>query len=162
MAWACPSCDAKNKPRAVECEACGNERPLGATPKGQLPAGCWFDGGRLDAQGYCPTGQGFPIGLRCPFFCPICHQRLEWSGACHACHGSATASDQRTWTFPGARYETHEVAGTPIGDGQHWIKMAESGRRGCAAEENRAGFAEIQRVLALLTVQGRAVEIAQT
>lgn len=148
MAWQCPSCDAKNKPRAVECEACGTERPATATPKGQLPAACWFDGGRLDAQGYCPTGQGFPLGVRCPFFCPICQHRLEWSGACHACHGSMTASDSTTWSFPGARYEIYDEKGAPLSDGQHRVKVAEPNRRVCTAEENRVGFAEIRRLLA--------------
>lgn len=156
MAWICPGCDAKNKPRAVECEHCGTERPAGATPKGQLPLVCWYDGGRLDAQGYCSTGEGFPVGVLCPFFCPICQHRLQWSGACHACHGSSTASDHTTWTFPGARHETHDVTGTPIGDGQHYVEMTARGRRGCTAEENRAGFADVQRILTILTLQVQA------
>jgi hypothetical protein len=155
MAWACPSCDAKNKPRAVECENCGAERPLTATPKGQLPAACWFDGARLDAQGYCPTGQGFPLGIRCPFFCPICQHRLEWSGACNSCFGSKTASDQTTWTFPGARYETHDEDGKPIGDGQHRVKIAEPGRAACTPAENHAGFAEVRRILTGAMVETR-------
>ena len=155
MAWACPSCEAKNKPRAVECENCGSERPTTATPKGQLPVRCWFDGGRLDAQGFCSEGQGFPIGIRCPFVCPRCRQCLEWSGACSSCYGSVTPADRATWTCPGARYETHDDDGNPIGDGQHWVKVAEPGRRVCTPEENRMGFVAIRRALVGTPVEVR-------
>ena len=148
MAWTCPSCDAKNKPRAVECENCGSERPTQATPKGQLPVRCWYDGGRLDAQGVCDQGQGFPLGAPCPFVCPLCRHHLEWSGVCFGCPGSETPSDRAPWSFPGARYETHDEDGKPVGDGQHRVKMAEAGGGRCTPEENRAGFAEVRRQLA--------------
>ena len=157
MAWVCPSCEAKNKPRAVECENCGTERPSAATPKGQLPAACWYDGGRLDAQGFCPAGRGFPVGIRCPFFCSVCGHRLDWSGACATCCGSRTASDRATGPF-GARYETHDAMGRPVGDGQHWVKAAEAASRACTPADNRAGFAEVQRILAG-SPAGRTVEI---
>ncbi len=87
------------------------------------------------------------MGISCPFVCPICRGQLEWSGACFGCHGTAMPTDRASWSFPGARYETHDEGGKALGDGQHCVKIAEAGRRACTPEENRAGFAEVQRVL---------------
>lgn len=110
---------------------------------------CPFDGTQLDpGTGFCLSGNGYPEGVPCPFVCPICRHRLEWSGACYGCHGSETPSDRATWSFPGARYETHDEDAKPIGDGQHRVKIAEPGRRACTPAENAAGFAEVRRLLA--------------
>jgi len=110
---------------------------------------CPYDGVQLDpATGFCLQGNGYPEGVLCPFVCPFCRHRLEWSGACYGCHGTATSADRATWSFPGARYETHDEDGKPLGDGQHRVKVAEPGRAACTPAENAAGFAEVRRLLA--------------
>ena len=158
MAWTCPGCEAKNKARAVECENCGIERPIrGTTPAGQFPASCWYDGGRLDAQGYCPQREGFPVGVRCSFFCPLCRQRLEWSGACSHCQGTNTRLED--WTFPGDRYETHDEFGKPIGDGQHWVLIAKGLRPACSPQTNAQEAKMLARVLGVFEDHATALKI---
>jgi hypothetical protein len=112
------------------------------------PRACPFDGTQLDpATGFCLSGNGYPEGMLCPFVCPFCRRRLEWSGACYGCHGSEMPSERATWSFPGARYETHDEDGKPISDGQHRVKVAEPSHWACTPAENAAGFAEVQRLL---------------
>ena len=48
-------------------------------PKG---AKCRRCGGELGDDGFCRKANGFPYGTACPFSCPTCGGRLEWSGAC--------------------------------------------------------------------------------
>lgn len=153
--WVCQECENVNTRKA--CAKCDAPRPAWPVlvPSGPLEFPlrglvrlCPFDGGTLDAQGYCPTGQGFPVTCRCPFVCQTCRRGLEWSGACFGCHGSRTPADRRTWTFPGDRYETHDDTGRPIGDGQHWVCQVRSPRPACPPEQNEAEAAMLARVLA--------------
>ena len=137
--WKCATCRAINAVAAVTCEHCGTAKP--ARRSVELPAApgrCSYDGAQLDpATWFCLQGNGYPLGCLCPFVCPLCRQRLEWSGACFGCHGSATPADRQTWTFPGARYETHDDHGQPLGDGQHWRKVLEANRAALPPDDNR-------------------------
>ena len=127
--WTC-ACGVVNPKVRRKCEHCGEFRPATDTPRGQLPSRCWYDGGELDALGFCMRGQGFPVDLKCPFVCPFCRSPLSWSGGCDACKGTPTPKLHDTWTIPGTRYETHADDGKPIGDGCHWIKTEAAGRPG--------------------------------
>lgn len=142
-----------------ECPECGKSLKRGKCPECGWKEGqsytatrCWFDGGALDTSkgGFCGQGNGWPVGLPCPFVCPLCRQRLDWSGACQGCYGSATPGDLATWTFPGARHETHDENGQPIGDGQHWVKTDEPGRPAMTLEESSEKAEELGRLLAMI------------
>lgn len=85
---------------------------------------CPHDQAPLAGDGYCQRGQGYPLTVACPFACPYCRQPLEWSGACLHCHGSATPLLRDSWSYPGDRWETHDPDDRPIGDGQHWQRVA--------------------------------------
>ena len=85
---------------------------------------CPHDQAPLATDGYCQRGSGYPLTVACPFACPYCRQPLEWSGACLHCHGSATPLLRDSWTYPGDRWETHDPDDRPIGDGQHWQRVA--------------------------------------
>lgn len=82
---------------------------------------CPYDGAELDTREFCPEGMGYPNSVPCPFACPICRKPLEWSGACHTCHGRESHGDPRC--MPGDRYDLFDDVGKPIGDGQHWTKI---------------------------------------
>ena len=148
--WKC-TCGASNPNLRQTCDNCGGERPLaGGAPK--APLRCIYDGTQLDALGFCLEGNGFPTSLRCPFACPFCRQPLEWSGACFQCFGTATRRQHDSWAFPGARHETHDDEGQPIGDGQHWVKVLEAGRPVASAAENRVALWTVQELLAAAPV----------
>ena len=118
-------------------------------PEGPTVTSCLFDGTQLDpVTGFCLSGNGYPITESCHFACPFCRGHLEWSGACFQCFGTATRREHDSWTFPGARYETHDDEGTPIGDGQHWVKVLEAGRPVASAAENRVALWRIADMLA--------------
>lgn len=150
--WTCGDCGNVNTRR--ECAKCDARRPQETTALvatktvGNRPAYCWFDHCQLDDQGWCLRGNGYPVGIVQPTVCPYCRQRLEWLGACFGCYGSETPTDRLTWTFPGARYETHDDNGRPIGDGCHLVKTAEAFRRVCTPAEMKTGFDAVQNILA--------------
>lgn len=82
-----------------ECEACGGPITQGrcrecgavdahasASMSAPTPRRCPFDGADLHANGYCPTGDGYPITLKhSPDVCPQCGAPLAWSGDCYGC-----------------------------------------------------------------------------
>jgi hypothetical protein len=126
------------------CERCGWTAPHGPAPErgGRL---CPADHAVLERDGFCPTGRGYPLGMPCPFACPICRGMLDWSGGCESCHGTST-SGRESWTFPGDRYDCYDDNGQPIGDGRHWVKT-DGPRAACRPEENLMHAQEIQRIL---------------
>lgn len=114
--WECPDCHTLNANPSKSCEICGTPRlKARALASSRI---CWADGGRRREDGFCEVGQGYPVGMVCPFACPVCRQRLAWDGGCPACHGSATG-DREGWTFPGDRYETER---------SHWVFEAKGPR----------------------------------
>lgn len=124
---------------------------------------CVYDGTQLDASGFCLSGNGYPDTRPCPFACPLCRGDLTWSGACFRCHGTETPQVVTSWTFPGARFERDHDDGTPIGDGHHWVKIAEPNRRvplsgaqtsACAAIVGRAVRGEMTTVEAHRAIDG--------
>jgi hypothetical protein len=104
--WRC-QCGSILPARTASCPECGTVRPA-ATP-GPPVRHCRFDGGELDALGFCARGNGFPWPMKCPFVCPHCRGPLSWNGGCDRCRGSDTPEDRETWTFTGDYYE-------PVGD----------------------------------------------
>jgi len=130
----------------------------GDPPDEGAPKFCQIDGYKLDELGFCLEGNGYSVDVRCPFACPICRRPLEWSGGCLGCHGSATPSDRNTWMFPGDRYETYDVRGQPIGDGQHWVLQMRGPLAACAQEQNADAAKMLARVLGALELRGRSVE----
>lgn len=148
MGWQC-GCGTDNGQRAKVCRDCGGERPR----KERAALTCPYDGSVLGVQGICPSGNGYPMGVPCPFICPRCRHPLDWSGACQGCYGSATPQDRATWTFPGARFETHDEHGQPLGDGQHWVKTDEPDRPAMTPQESGVKAKELARLLAMI---GRA------
>lgn len=113
--WLCEGCDATNRARSAFCENCGAERPTAAiATRGQGPSRCPFDGDGLHANGWCPTGNGYPITRKtCPDVCDRCRSPLSWTGTCMSCDAYA----------PGHRYD-YEPPGTPHGG--HW-RIVEKG-----------------------------------
>jgi hypothetical protein len=108
------------------------------------PRRCAADGTVLHAggqrDGWCSTARAFAVAYQvaingaegqrviqgatpCPYWCPECRGRLEWSGACHRCHGTRTPDDKTSWTFPGDRFEPDEA-------GEHYLPVA-AGPRPC-------------------------------
>lgn len=83
---------------------------------------CPADHTTLRGDGWCATGQGYPLEWPCPFACPMCRGPLSWDGGCERCHG-CTTGERVDWTFPGDRYDTHDDDGQPLGDGRHWVKI---------------------------------------
>lgn len=146
--WKCVGCHARNEPDRDVCEGCGMARPSRAVPSpAKEPRRCWIDGGIREPDGFCQTGQGYPLGMRCPFVCPVCRYSLSWEGACFACFGTTMGRRREDWAFPGARYEL---------EAQHWRKTDEAGRVACSVEENRAQLA-LLRLLNPLDAFQRAV-----
>ena len=109
---------------------------------------CPYDGVSLDEFGWCVEGNGYPRDFPCPFVCPFCRRRLEWSGACLGCHGTRQMGDRESWTFPGARHETCDEFGKPLGDGQHFVKVADGPRAALRRAELVEMTREIQAILA--------------
>lgn len=156
--WTCPTCGAANAPQARACEGCGTERARGGqTPLAELVGarcGCGAEreaGGRCLATGQWPRyvtrpradGRGVEAMYPpCPTACPICRQRLSWSGACFACHGSRTG-DREDWTHPGDCYE-------PDADGAHWVKAGGPARNITRAELTEL-VRQIRGVMAAMT-----------
>ena len=103
--WRC-QCGAVLLPRSSVCSECGTVKPVATTTPARR---CPFDGGELDALGFCARGNGFPWPLKCPFVCPHCRGPLAWNGGCDRCRGSDTPEERDTWTFTGDYYE-------PVGD----------------------------------------------
>lgn len=100
---------------------------------------CPHDGSRLvergGAFGFCGKADGWPLmnwfaretgrweaqGVRCPFACPGCGNRLEWDGSCHHCAAGAQGA------APGDRYTLIR---------NHWIY--ERGPEAALTETRRA------------------------
>jgi hypothetical protein len=101
--WRCGQCGAILPPRLSSCSECGTVRQ--ADPASTPVRFCRFDGGELDALGFCVKGNGFPWPMKCPFVCPHCRGPLAWNGGCDRCRGSDTPEDRDTWTFVGDLYE---------------------------------------------------------
>jgi hypothetical protein len=106
---------------------------------------CRHDHAELDGDGFCPAGNGYPLGKRCPFVCPLCRLPLEWDGRCEHCHGCLTG-ERLDWTFPGDSYDCYDDHGKPIGDGVHWVKT-DGPRTACTPTENAENAAMVQRIL---------------
>ena len=147
MADECPDCEIKLEKGT--CPQCGWRKALlggmqSSAPAAKVPAHCPADGGRLQADGWCETGQGYFEHMSCPFPCPICRQPLSWNGGCDTCKG-CTSGNREDWTFPGERYEF---------EGAHWRRVAglEAGRRACTVEENMAGARAVRDILARAAV----------
>lgn len=145
MGWQC-GCGADNGQRAKVCRDCGGERPK----RERAALTCPYDGSVLGLQGICQAGKGYPLGVPCPFVCPRCRHPLDWSGGCLSCYGSPTPQDRATWTFPGARHDTHDDEGRPIGDGQHWVKTAEPDRPAMTPEQSGAKARELSQLLGMI------------
>lgn len=162
MLWTC-ECTAVNAETHRTCEYCGADRP--ATLARRAPTAlvvppplevqrltrCPHDGERLQPNGFCELGQGFPHAMACPFQCPLCWAKLDWSGGCHECHGTKTGRREE-WCFLGDGYYTHEVDGKPIGDGQHWVKQ-QGPRPAVGAKVNVAQMRKLGKILKPLTEQ---------
>lgn len=136
--WSC-RCGSLNRGADTACRACAT--PKGKTPAALAPAGapgfqgtCPHDGAALIEGGFCPQAGGYPFGPACPFACPICRGKLDWTGGCYACHGT-TRFGRHTWTFPGDRYDRHDEHGEPLGDGRHWVLTVKGPRECIGAEE---------------------------
>lgn len=114
---------------------------------GQPVRRCLYDGTQLDKQGWCLAGNGFPDYFKCPFVCPRCREPLGWAGACLSCYGTDTPADRASWTFTGARYDTHDDDGKPIGDGQHWVKTGELGVKVVSGDEIGRHVARMTKML---------------
>jgi len=143
----CPRCGSPLGDVSL-CEKCGWVSTVPATATTAAPREfCPYDGARLGRLGVCEKTGGFPLGLACPFACPLCRQSLEWDGRCEHCHGNYARVDREGWTFPGDRYELYDDKGEPIGDGRHWIKI-DGPRPACSREENIANMRELRLVLA--------------
>ena len=149
MAQECPDCGKLFSRRRCSC---GFE-PAVLTRQAASES-CPFDGSRLDAsgafKGFCERGGGYPVSLNCAFACPVCGQKLGWSGDCNACHGTRTGQ-REAWTFPGDGYYTHADTGEPLGDGLHYVK-GQGARTAATMAENVAG------AQGLRVVMGRADE----
>lgn len=132
--WTC-SCGQKNTDRVETCE-CGAERPTRAesAPR-RTRCSC---GAELMASGLCSETGGYPLGMTCPFACPMCRQSLSWEGACFSCHGTSTGR-REDWTMPGDRYEPVEG---------HWQRILAGPRRACTVAENKAASALLNAVMA--------------
>lgn len=163
--WICGECGNINTRK--ECVKCDARRPPESTALvptiGGPPARffkqayCQFDGASLDERGWCAGGNGYPVTAGQPDVCPFCRQPLDWSGGCVSCHGSFTPEDHYTWTFPGARYETHDEKGHAIGDGQHWVLQAKGPRRACTPEQNAEAAKMLARVLGVFAERANAL-----
>lgn len=139
MANDCPDCEVKLV--KGRCPSCGWQGRSGDdAPK--IPSLCPADGGRLQADGWCETGQGYLAHMSCPFACPICRHPLGWSGECHACHGTTTAK-REDWTFPGDRYELA---------GGHWQHVLTGERKACSMAENVIEARKVTAILAKSTL----------
>lgn len=120
--WAC-RCGKKRNARNY-CAECGLEKPgpeLPAPVHVARPV-CRACHAPLLASGLCSATGGYPVGMKCPFACPVCRGPLEWHGGCYACHGAMTKADP--WRFPGDRYDCFDEYGQPLGGGLHWIRTA--------------------------------------
>jgi hypothetical protein len=124
-------------------------RTLGIVrPASSAPAAvrlCPFDGGELDALGFCATGDGFPWTLKCPWVCSRCRRALSWNGGCDGCKGSATPSDRATWRFEGDYYEPVDT-GPQYG---HYLRRSR-GPAAAPSVDDVAGY-----IAALRAVVGR-------
>lgn len=144
----CPDCEVRLK-RGI-CPKCGWSPPLPDAPTGALVIRpCWVDGATRAPDGFCPTGNGYPVGIRCPFACSLCRHPLSWDGTCFACHGTDTGR-REDWSFPGARYEL---------EASHWRKVADGPRSACTAAENQAA-ARIAQSAAARTLDPLGVRLA--
>jgi len=142
--WTC-ECKALNTSSAAVCSVCGLDRtPRKAKAARGTVSICPADNA-LVKNGVCSRTGEFPMTERCPFACPICRKPLEWSGACHRCHGT-TSGQREDWSFPGDRYEL---------EGGHWVKTADGPRRACTRGENQAGAREVLRVLSGAALETR-------
>lgn len=137
--WTCPQCHAANAAGARACEGCGQDRTTSARDAAPMAA-CPIDDARLQADGWCPTGNGYVVYKTCPFACPHCRRPLSWDGGCPSCYG-APSGRREDWSFPGHRYEL---------EGGHWVRIAglEPGRLACTEAENQAGLDAVRRALA--------------
>ncbi len=136
----CPDCERGFIGDA--CPRCGWKAPASGKPASKMPSVCPADGARLQADGWCPTGNGYLAHMSCPFVCPICRQPLSWDGGCEHCHGCTTGA-REDWTFPGDRYEL---------EAGHWRKILAGPRRACTQEENAAGARTLGVLLAAAPV----------
>jgi hypothetical protein len=131
----CPDCERSF--RGPACPRCQWVAPAPAPRPARL---CPVDGARLQADGFCPTGHGWPQGTPCPFACPLCRHPLGWDGGCLACFGCTTCR-REDWTFPGHRYEL---------EAHHWRRddSLPPGRPACTPAETAAGLAQVRAILA--------------
>jgi len=140
--WPC-DCGAENRSKSRECHSCGSPKPgkrsgpPGTPEAPKIPKVCQYDKATLQADGFCPRGEGYVLTLACPFSCPICRRPLAWDGGCEACKGCVTGQ-REDWTFPGDRYEI---------EAGHWRLKAKGPRPACTVAENAAGFAAIRELL---------------
>lgn len=138
-AWTC-RCGRRNsrdQDTCVDCEAARPEQLVQPAAAAHVSRRCPVDGGSLGAMSWCERGQGYPVGMNCPFACPLCRHALTWDGRCFACHGTATG-EREAWAIPGDQYELA---------GGHWRKV-EGSRECLPPEENRRRLAELVTDLA--------------
>jgi hypothetical protein len=135
--WTCPAppCRARNRDLDDACEVCGTARP---EPVRGRVALCPHDGTPLMANGWCPSGEGFPMMRPCPFVCDVCRSVLTWAGTCNHCDRYA----------PGDRYEYDEK-------NPHW-RLVEKGPFAILPPAQQAQMAvEFAHTLARLTARMR-------
>lgn len=123
-------------------------------PTGALTTCPFHPGQRLEPDGFCPPGQGYPLGVLRQESCPYCRGALEWDGGCLRCHGCGTG-ERGDWSFPGARYDRYDDHGQPIGDGQHWVLTDPTRDRPVSSRSDAdTRLAAIQRILAAAPAKG--------
>ena len=133
-AWTCP-CGTENRAKATSCTECGSSHQgHTATGGGRCHVHAWAS---VEPSGFCPVGQGYVLGAKCPFPCPHCGLVLSWDGGCVACHG-APHQPRTSWCFPGDRYELLK---------DHWVKTQEGPRPAWTPRQAAAGHKILASVL---------------
>jgi hypothetical protein len=98
------------------------------------------------ANGWCPTGEGFPLARSCPFVCDRCRAPLTWQGTCLTC---PDPTGNTVGYAPGDRYDYDEK-------NPHWRLVEKGPFTLCTPEENAAHARLFAETLARLTARMRA------
>lgn len=139
--WVC-TCGARNRSEWAKCVGCQRARPEDReAPVNAKPSECVVCQVALDARGYCPLGDGYPLVATCPDVCPRCRIPLSWAGLCRSC--SRTGGEA-----PGHRYELHENG--------HWKLVSRGPSKLLTVEQNQRCLDLVKAVLALEITEEQA------